>query len=68
MLLVIGLVLAPLTLYNALKFTQCDFAEMLTANEALGRIANLRTDGEVEAALQAFNQSPPRRRLQLMFG
>jgi hypothetical protein len=58
-LLIIGFVLAPLALYNALKFTQCDFAEMMSANDALGRIANLKTDAQLEAAIQAFNQSPP---------
>lgn len=67
-LLLVGIVLAPLALYNALKFTQCDLAEMLTANDALGRIANLQADSEVEAAIAAFNRSPPKRLLELMFG
>jgi hypothetical protein len=67
-LVLVGLVLAPMALYNALKFTQCDFAEMMTANETLGRIANLKNDAELEAAVRAFNQSPPKRLLELMFG
>jgi hypothetical protein len=41
---------------------------MLTANDALGEIANLKADSEVEAAILAFNQSPPKRLLELMFG
>lgn len=68
LLIIIGIVLAPLTLYNALKFTQCNFTEMMSANDALGRIANLKTDAQLEAAIQAFNQSPPKRLLELMFG
>lgn len=67
-LLLVGIILAPLALYNAVKFTQCGLAEMLAADDALGKIASLPADREVAAAIAAFNQSPPKRLSEMMFG
>lgn len=62
--LVIGIVLAPLMLFVAGKFTLIDFPQILSANRALSRIASLGSDDKMDREIDAFNHS----KAEFLFG